>query len=98
MSAKVICNTYIISFSCRNIIGCSLCLTMIDLKCNYLNVVDVEIIKNTGSDRIWICMFCSNNLFPFVMLNDHKLNQTLSQSNNTIVAVLTAILPINVQH
>ena len=27
-------------------------------------------------------MFCCNNLFPFHTLNDHKLNQTLSQSNN----------------
>ena len=26
-----------------------------------LNVVDAEIIKNAGSDRFWICMFCSNN-------------------------------------
>ena len=55
---------------------------MVHLKCNYLNVVDAEIIKNTGSDRFWICMFCSNNLFPFATLNDHKLYQTLSQSNN----------------
>ena len=47
-----------------------------------MNVVDAEIIKNTGSDRFWICMFCSNNLFPFATLNDHKLYQTLSQSNN----------------
>ena len=27
-------------------------------------------------------MFCSNNFFPFAILNDHKLCQTLSQSNN----------------
>ena len=47
-----------------------------------LNVVYAEIRKNTGSDRFWICMFCSNNLFPFATLNDHKLYQTLSQSNN----------------
>ena len=47
-----------------------------------MNVVDAEILKNTGSDRFWICMFSSNNLFPFDTLNDHKLNQTLSQSNN----------------
>ena len=55
---------------------------MVQLKSNNLNVVDAEIIKNTGSDRFWICMFCSNNLFPFATLNDHKLYQTLSQSNN----------------
>ena len=63
-----------------------------------MNVVDVEIIKNTGSDRIWICMFCSNNLFPFAMLNDHKLIKLQVKAITTIVAVLTAILPTNVQH
>ena len=82
MLAKVICNTCNKSVSCRNLIECSLCLTMVHLKCNNVNVVDAEIIKNTGSDRFWICMFCSNNLFPFATLNDHKLYQTLSQSNN----------------
>ena len=55
---------------------------MVYLKCNNLDVFDTEIMKNTGSDRFWICMFCSNNLFPFATLNDHKLYQTLSQSNN----------------
>ena len=40
---------------------------MVHLKCNNLNVVDAGIIANTGSDRFWICMFCS---------------KTLSQSNN----------------
>ena len=82
MSAKVICNTCNISVTCRNLFERSLCLTMVHLKCNNLNVADAEIIKNTGSDRFWICMFCSNNLFSFVTLNDHKLYQTLSQSNN----------------
>ena len=70
------------SVSCRNLIKCSLCLTMIHLKCKNLNVVYAEIIKNTGSDWFWICIFCSNNLFPFANINDHKLYQTLSQSNN----------------
>ena len=82
MSAKVICSTCNKSVSCRNVIECSLCLTMVHLNCNNLNVVDAEIIKNTGSDRFWISMFCSNNLFPFATLNDHKLYQTFSQSNN----------------
>ena len=55
---------------------------MVHLKCNNLNVVDAEIIKNNGSDRSWICMFCSNNLFPFATINDHMLYQTLSQRTN----------------
>ena len=52
------------------------------LKYNNLNVVDAEIIKTTGSDRFWICMFSFNNLFPFATINNHKLYKTLSQSNN----------------
>ena len=82
MSAKVICNAFNKSVNCKNLIECPLCSTIVHLKCNNLNVVDAEIITNTGSDRFWICMFCSNNLFPFATINDHKLYQTLSQSNN----------------
>ena len=98
MLAKVICNTCNKSVSCRNLIECSLCLTMVHLKCNNLNVADAEIIKNTGSDRFWICMFCSNNLFPFATLNDHKLYQTLSQSNNHYSDSSNSYSPIHVQH
>ena len=47
-----------------------------------MNVFDAEIINTTDLDRFCICMFCSNTLFPFATLNDHKLYQTLSQSNN----------------
>ena len=43
------------------------------LKYNNLNVADAEIIKTTGSDRFWICMFSFNNLFPFATINNHKL-------------------------
>ena len=47
-----------------------------------MNVVDAEIIKNTGSDRFWICMYCSNNLCPIADMTDYKLYQNLSQSNS----------------
>ena len=73
MFAKVICNTCSKSVSCRNLIECSLCLAMVHLKCNNLNIVDAEIIQNTGSDRFWICMFCSYSLSLFTTINDHKL-------------------------
>ena len=55
---------------------------MVNSKCNNLNVVDTEIIRNTGSYRFWIYMFCSHNLFPFAAIIDHKLYQTLRESNN----------------
>ena len=41
-----------------------------------------KIVKSNCSDKFWICIFCSNNLFPFATINDDKLYQTLSQSNN----------------
>ena len=55
---------------------------MVNSKCNNLNVVDTEIIRNTGSYRFWICMFCSHNLFAFAAIIDQKLYQTLRESNN----------------
>ena len=81
MSTRVIYNTCNKSVSWRNLIECSLYFTMVHLKCNNLNVADAEIMKNTGSDGFWICMFCSSNLFPFATLDHHKLHQTLSQSS-----------------
>ena len=82
MSARLICNTYNKSVSCRNLINVHYALPWFIQNAINLNVVDAEIIKNAGSDRFWICMFCSNNWFPFANLNDHKLYQTLCQSNN----------------
>ena len=46
-TTKEICFDY---KSNRNLIECSLCLTMVHLKCNNLNAVDAEIIKNTDSE------------------------------------------------
>ena len=63
------------------LIECPLCLSQIHLKWNNLNDVDAEIAQSCSSDRIWICMDCSNNLFPFATKNDYKLYQTLIQSN-----------------
>ena len=51
MSARVNCNTRNKLVSCRKLIEFSLCLTMVHLKCNNLNVLDAEILKNTGLDR-----------------------------------------------
>ena len=79
MSTKVICSACNKPVSCRNLIECSLCLTMVHLKCNDLNVVDGKTIANTGSDRFWICMFCCNDLFPFATFNDPKLSQKSKQ-------------------
>ena len=46
-----------------------------------MNIVDIEIIKFFVSCRFWICMYCSNNLFLFTIIDDYKQNQTINQSN-----------------
>ena len=66
MSAEVICNTYNESFSFRNLIECSLCFTMVHLKCNNLNVVDAGIVRNTGSDIFGYA--CSVSAIYFLLL------------------------------
>ena len=76
MSAEVTCNTCNKSVSCRSLSECSLCFTMVHLKYNTLNFVEADIIKDTSSDRFWICMYCSNNSFSFASVNDHKLYQS----------------------
>ena len=43
MSAKVTCNACNESGSGKNLIKCSLCLNIVHLKCNNLNVVDAEL-------------------------------------------------------
>ena len=52
------------------------------LNCNNLNVVDPETIKNFGPHKVYICMQCSNSVFPFRTIKGYKLYQTLNQNNN----------------
>ena len=66
------------------------------LKCNDLNFVNAEIVKNTSSDGFSIYMFCSNNSFHFATINDRKLHHV--KAVTTIEAVLAAILLRFVQH
>ena len=82
MFTKITCSTGNKSVTYRNLIECSFYLTHIHLKRHNLTVADSEIIKNTGSDRFWICMYCLSSLFPFATLNDYKLYQGLNQSDN----------------
>ena len=72
MSAKVTWKTCNKSISYRNLIEGSICFTIVHLKCIDLNVVDAEVINITGSDIFWVCMYWSNNLFPFASINNHK--------------------------
>ena len=73
MSGKISCNTCNKSVSGINLIEYSLCLTIAHLKHNNLTFVETKIMKNTDSDRFWICMFCSSNYFLFAKISDNKL-------------------------
>ena len=67
MFVKVSCNTCIKSDNCTNLIECSLCLITIYLKFCF-NVIDAEIMENSGSDRCWICIYLSKNIYFLLKL------------------------------
>ena len=46
------------------------------LKCNNLNFVDDQIIKN--SNNSWFCLQCPNNVFPFTNITHKKLESIFS--------------------
>ena len=59
---KPACNTCNKTVSHRNLIIYAQCFKLIHLKCNNLNFVDGQLIKNSNSS--WLCLHCSNNIFP----------------------------------
>ena len=70
------CNNCGKSVKDRTSIKCSLCLTKVHLKCNYLNYVDSQYIK--FSNKTWRCYNCSKDLFPFTTINNFELYSLLS--------------------
>ena len=62
---------------------------MVHLKCNNLNAVDAEVMRNSGSNRFWICMCCFNILLLFAPVYDHKLYQTLNNNINNFNTIST---------
>lgn len=74
MYAKLACYTCYKSVISRNLIECSLSYSN-SVICNNISVVDAEILK-TLSHIFWICMYCFNIAFPFVIINDYKLYET----------------------
>ena len=55
----------------RNSIKCNVCLTKVQLKCNYLTYVDSQHI--TFSNKTWHYYNRSKDLFPFTTTNNFKL-------------------------
>ena len=76
MCLKPACNTCSKTVSHRNSIICAQCFKPIHLKCNNLNFVDGQLIKNSNSS--WFCLHCSNNIFPFTNITNKKLQSVFS--------------------
>ena len=76
MCLKPACNTCNKTVSHRNSIICAQCFKPIHLKCNNLNFLDGQLIKNSNSS--WFCLHCSNNIFPFTNIANEKLQSVFS--------------------
>ena len=76
MCLKPACSTCNKTVSHRNSIICAHCLKPIYLKCNNLNFVDDQLIKNSNSS--WFCLHCSNNIFLFTKITNKKLQSVFS--------------------
>ena len=79
MTLDSVCNTCHKSVSSRNSIEWNLCLTQTHFKCNNLNFVDGQVIKN--ANKSWFCLQCSKNIFPFTNINNYKLSLTVNSSD-----------------
>ena len=66
-----VCNTCNDSVSSRNSIECNLCLTQTRFKCNNLNFVDGQVIKN--ANKSWFCLLGFKIIFPFTNISNYKL-------------------------
>ena len=60
----------------RNAIICGQCFKPIHFKCNNLNFVDGQLIKNSNSS--WLSLHCSNNIFSFTDITNKKLQSVFS--------------------
>ena len=76
MSTTSLCNACKKSVSNRNALTCSLCQQDVHPKCNDLNYVDSQMIKNLN--KLWYCLNCCQEVFPFTSINNYKLHTLLS--------------------
>ena len=75
MCLKPACNTCNKTVSHRNLIICAQWFKPIHFKCNNLNFLDDQLIKNSKSS--WFCLHCSN-IFPFTNITGKKLQSVFS--------------------
>ena len=79
VSHKPSCSICKKSVSSNKLITCELCLQISHYRCNFLNSVDFQTIKQNIRD--WQCINCSKNIFPFVELNDYRFNAVANNNN-----------------
>ena len=76
MSLKPACNTCNKTVSHKNSIICAQCFRPIHFKCNNLNFLGGQLIKNPNSSCF--CLHCSNNIFPFSNITSKELQSVFS--------------------
>ena len=83
MCLKPACSTCNKTVSHRNSIICAQCFKPIHLKCDNLNFLDGQLIKNSNSS--WFCLHCSNNIFPFTNFinKEYHVDDYIGNSTNT---------------
>ena len=59
-------------------IKCMVCSQISHYKCNFLNSVDFQVLKNNNKN--WQCLDCSRKIFPFTELNNYKFNDVANNS------------------
>ena len=70
------------SVTSRNSVKCNLCLTQTHFKCNNLNFVNGQVVKN--ANKSWFCLRCSKSIFPFTNINNCKLSLPVNHSGKFI--------------
>ena len=80
MSLKATCNICKKSVNDRNSIICTYCHSHTHLKCNSLNYVDAQLLRNASSfNNLWSCQSCNQKIFPFTSINNYKLSSLFSE-------------------
>ena len=82
-SSKIECDICKKSLNIKKSIKCNICDKLSHYKCNFLNFVECQNIKNTN--HTWQCISCSKKIFPFVELNDYRFN--IATGSNTSYTV-----------
>ena len=72
---------------------CDICQFWIHTKCNNLNHIDYKYLQ--GSNDLWFCISCCNEIFPFgTLANKNFLSMMMVNSSPTIIMMLMQLISI----